>query len=110
MYLLGAPFIERLRGNAAVAGALSAITAAVVGVVFNLAVWFALHTLFRQTEPVRLGPIRFDAPVLDSMDPWAMLLAGTAIAAIFVLRASVLLTLAGAAGAGVALHLSGIIA
>ncbi|KTF69745.1 chromate efflux transporter [Sphingomonas sp. HT-1] len=107
---LGAPFIERLRGNAAVAGALSAITAGVVGVVLNLAVWFALHTLFRQTEPVRLGPIRFDAPVLDSMDPWAMLLAGTAIAAIFFLRASVLLTLAGAAGAGVALHLSGIIA
>jgi len=61
---LGAPFIERLRGNAAVASALSAITAAVVGVVLNLAVWFALHTLFRQTAILSLGPIRFDAPVI----------------------------------------------
>ena len=44
---LGAPFIERLRGNAALSGALSAITAAVVGVILNLAIWFALHVLFR---------------------------------------------------------------
>src|SRR5207247_1086984 len=41
--LLGAPFIERLRGNRALAAALSGITAAVVGVMLNLAVWFALH-------------------------------------------------------------------
>ncbi len=47
---LGAPYIEALRGNKALAGALSAITAAVVGVILNLAIWFALHTLFRQTR------------------------------------------------------------
>ncbi|WP_204292528.1 chromate transporter, partial [Klebsiella pneumoniae] len=46
---LGAPFIERMRGNRALAGALAAVTAAVVGVVLNLAVWFAIHTLFRET-------------------------------------------------------------
>src|ERR671933_381343 len=49
---LGAPFIEVMRGNKALAGALSAITAAVVGVILNLAIWFGLHTLFRQVRPV----------------------------------------------------------
>ena len=50
---LGAPFIEVLRGNKALNGALSAITAAVVGVILNLAIWFAIHTMFRATTPVR---------------------------------------------------------
>ena len=47
---LGAPFIETLRGNKGLAGALTAITAAVVGVILNLSIWFALHTLFRETK------------------------------------------------------------
>ena len=106
---LGAPFIERLRGNAAVAGALAAITAAVVGVVLNLAVWFALHTLFRQTVPVALGPIRFDAPVPASLDPWAALLAAAAMVAIFRLRLGVITTLLGASAAGLLLHLAGLV-
>ena len=59
---LGAPFIERLRGNKALSGALAAITAAVVGVILNLAVWFALHTWFRETRPVRAMGFGFDAP------------------------------------------------
>ncbi|HEX2727327.1 MAG TPA: chromate efflux transporter, partial [Beijerinckiaceae bacterium] len=50
---LGAPFIERVRGNKALAGALSAITAAVVGVILNLAIWFAIHTLFAEVRPLR---------------------------------------------------------
>jgi chromate transporter len=54
---LGAPFIEVLRGNRALNGALSTITAAVVGVVLNLAIWFAIHTLFRETVPVRVFPL-----------------------------------------------------
>ncbi|MBO9622978.1 MAG: chromate efflux transporter [Sphingomonas sp.] len=106
---LGAPFIERLRGNPAVAGALSAITAAVVGVVLNLAIWFALHTLFRQTARFHAGPLDFDVPVFASLDPWALLLAAGAIGAIFVLRAGVIVTLAATAAAGVALHLLGLI-
>ncbi|NJR78591.1 chromate efflux transporter [Sphingomonas corticis] len=106
---LGAPFIERLRGNAAVAGALAAITAAVVGVVLNLAVWFALHTLFRDTAPVALGPIRFDAPVAASIDPWATLLAAGAAAAVFVLGANIIVTLLASAAAGLALHLLGLV-
>src|SRR5436190_16753386 len=59
---LGAPFIEILRGNQALNGALSAITAAVVGVVLNLAIWFAVHTVFREVEPVRASLLAFDAP------------------------------------------------
>ena len=54
---LGAPFIEVLRGNKALNGALSAITAAVVGVVLNLAIWFAIHTIFRETVPVQAFPL-----------------------------------------------------
>ena len=60
---LGAPFVEKLRGNKALSAALSAITAAVVGVMLNLAIWFAIHTVFRETMPVRAFPLSFDAPV-----------------------------------------------
>jgi chromate transporter len=107
---LGAPFIERLRGNPAVAGALAAITAAVVGVVLNLAVWFALHTLFRATVPVAFGPIRFDAPVLASLDPWAMLLSAGAVVAVFRWRAGVITTLLASSAAGLLLYMLGLIA
>src|SRR5215468_6967693 len=65
---LGAPFIEVLRENKPLNGALSAITAAVVGVVLNLAVWFALHTVFRQVTPVHGYGLAFDVPVLGSVD------------------------------------------
>ena len=46
----GAPFIEQLRANRRLSGALAAITAAVVGVILNLSVWFALHVLFGQVH------------------------------------------------------------
>jgi len=101
---LGAPFIERLRGNAAVAGALSAITAAVVGVVLNLALWFALHTLFRETMMIAAGPFRFDAPVLTSIDPAALVLSLGAAYAIFMTRAGVITTLLATSAAGLALY------
>ena len=65
---LGAPFIETLRGNKGLAGALTAITAAVVGVILNLSIWFALHTLFRETTPVRSLGLSFDMPVFSSID------------------------------------------
>jgi chromate transporter len=104
---LGAPFIERLRGNRALAGALSAITAAVVGVILNLAVWFAIHTVFRQTVATNAGPVHFDMPVLASVDPWALLLSIAAVIAMFRLKAGMLTTLAAASGAGAALHLLG---
>ena len=80
LVLIGAPWMERLRGNRNLNRALSAITAAVAGTILNLAVWFALNVLFRQTGVVHLGPIELIHPKLISLD-WALL----AIAAIAVL-------------------------
>jgi chromate transporter len=97
---LGAPFVERLRGNRALAAALGAITAAVVGVILNLAIWFALHTLFSQVERAKLGPLGFDRPVLASLDGAAFLLAAAAIAAMFRFRIGPLPTLAACAAIG----------
>ncbi|QNQ11859.1 chromate efflux transporter [Sphingomonas alpina] len=105
---LGAPFIERLRGNAAVAGALSAITAAVVGVILNLAIWFAIHTIFSAVQPFRAGPIRFDIPVLASVDLWALLLSGASIVAMLRFKAGAIPTLLAASAAGIALHFAGV--
>ncbi|WP_407189474.1 chromate efflux transporter [Bradyrhizobium centrosematis] len=106
---VGAPYIERLRGNTGLAGALSAITAAVVGVILNLSIWFALHTLFRETVPVRVFPLNFDMPVLRSVDVPALLLAIAAATAIFRFKLGMLTVLAGSCAAGVALRLAGVI-
>jgi chromate transporter len=106
---VGAPYVERLRGNRALAGALSAITAAVVGVILNLAVWFALHTIFAEVRPFAAGPIRFDMPVLSSLNPWALALALAALVAVFRLRVGMIPTLAACAAAGAGLHLAGAI-
>jgi chromate transporter len=105
---LGAPYVERLRGNRALAGALSAITAAVVGVILNLAVWFAIHTVFRQTRPADIPGLSFDLPVPSSVDPWALLLSAAALVAVFRFKAGMLHTLAACAAAGLALHLIGL--
>ena len=101
----GAPFIERLRGNVALASALGAITAAVVGVILNLAIWFALHFLFAAVAPVAVGPLRFDVPVPTSLDPLAAGLSMLAIVWLFVLKRSVFETLAVAAVGGLVLKL-----
>jgi chromate transporter len=64
----GAPFVEQLRSNQRLSGALAAITAAVVGVILNLTAWFALHVLFGVVQEVRAGPLRwyaFDPLALD---------------------------------------------
>ncbi len=105
---LGAPFVEVLRGNRALNGALSAITAAVVGVVLNLAIWFAIHTIFHETVPVRAFPLSFDAPRLASVDPWALALSVAAAVAIFRFKIGMIPTLAGCCAAGVALYLLGL--
>jgi chromate transporter len=73
----GAPYIERLRGNRALSGALSAITAAVVGVILNLAFWFGLHVLFGEVRRVGLMPalgIDLALPVWSSLDAAALAL------------------------------------
>jgi chromate transporter len=104
---LGAPFIESLRGNKALSGALSAITASVVGVILNLAVWFALHTWFRETARVNAGPFSFDAPLTGSLDSWALALSAAAAVAIFRFKAGMIPTLLACAGSGIVLHVLG---
>ncbi|AWN50756.1 chromate efflux transporter [Methylobacterium sp. 17Sr1-1] len=106
---VGAPYVERLRGHRALAGALSAITAAVVGVILNLAVWFALHTLFRELHPAAVGPVRLDVPVLSSVDPYALALALAATVAVFRFRVGMIPVLGACAAAGVGLRLAGLI-
>ena len=102
---LGAPYIEALRGNKALSGALAAITAAVVGVILNLAVWFALHTLFAETRPFFMA---LDAPVLASVNVAALLLTLAAVIAVFRFKVGMIPTLLASAGIGVALHLGGL--
>jgi chromate transporter len=106
---VGAPYIEHLRGHKLLSGALSAITAAVVGVVLNLAVWFAAHVVFRVTAPVRGYGISLDAPVLASLDVWSLLIAVGAAVAIFRFKIGMIPTLALACVAGVALHTVGVV-
>jgi chromate transporter len=106
---LGAPFIETLRNNKALNAALSAITAAVVGVVLNLVVWFAIHTIFHETVPVRSFLLAFDAPKLTSGDPWALVLSIAAAIAIFRYKAGMIQTLSACCVAGVVLYMSGAI-
>ena len=105
----GAPFIESLRDNKALSGALSAITAAVVGVILNLGLWFAIHTLFREVVPVHVLGLAFDAPAPTSLDPWAAALALGAALAVFGGRVGTLATLAACAAAGAILRLSGLV-
>ena len=78
LIFLGAPYVERLRGNRALTAALTGILAAVVGVIANLAVYFALHTLFGETVVAGLGPAAVELPVLSSVDWFAAALTGLA--------------------------------
>ncbi|WP_412033176.1 chromate efflux transporter [Mesorhizobium sp. CA8] len=97
---LGAPYIEQLRQNKALAAALGAITAAVVGVIMNLALWFALHVVFGKVASVGWG---VEVPVLSSLDWRAALLSAAAMVAMFRLKAGMLPALAGSALAGLVL-------
>lgn len=105
---LGAPWIEQLRNSRPLAGALSAVTAAVVGVVLNLAIWFAIHTLFRATIPVAAGPFRFEAPIAASIDPVAAGLALLTAIAAFRFGAGVITLIISAAAGGAGLYLAGL--
>nr|WP_015061916.1 MULTISPECIES: chromate efflux transporter [unclassified Arthrobacter]AFK89196.1 chromate transporter, chromate ion transporter (CHR) family [Arthrobacter sp. J3.37]AFK89292.1 Chromate transport protein ChrA [Arthrobacter sp. J3.40]AFK89494.1 chromate transporter, chromate ion transporter (CHR) family [Arthrobacter sp. J3.49] len=102
---LGAPYVERLRGNRSLSAALTGITAAVVGVIANLGVYFAIHTLFAESSSLNWGPVHLDIPVLASLQPWALLLTIAAMVMIFKLRWSVLRTLGVCAAASLLLTL-----
>jgi len=104
---LGAPFIETLRGNKLVGAALSAITAAVVGVVLNLAIWFALHTLFSEVTKLTNAGLSLHVPVLASINPAALVLMLASVAALFWFKLGMAKTLAGAAALGILWHFIG---
>ena len=101
--LLGAPYVERLRGNRDLAAALAGITAAVVGVIANLALFFALHTLFGETRHLVAGPLDAEYPVLSSVDWAALAITALGAALVFWRGWSVLRTLGACALAGVVL-------
>jgi chromate transporter len=103
---LGAPYVEALRGNRALSAALAAITAAVVGVILNLALWFALHTLFREVREVGFGPVTVDVPTLGSVNVPSLVLTAAALVAVFRFKAGVIPVLAGCSLAGVAYYLA----
>jgi len=103
---LGAPHVERLRRNRALSGALSAVTAAVVGVILNLAIWFGLHVLFREVGKLRLGLLEFAWPNLASLDLAAAGLAALAMLAMFRFRLGMVPTLALCGGLGYGLRLA----
>ena len=98
---LGAPYIEKLRDNQNLSAALSGITAAVVGVVLNLAVWFGMHVVFKQVGSFELGPVSIPLPSLASMDFAALGLSLFAIWLTFGKHLGLFVTLGLTATAGV---------
>ena len=99
--LLGAPYVERLRSNQHLTAALTGITAAVVGVIANLAVFFALHNLFDATRRLRAGPISLEFPAFGTWDPMAFAITGIALLVMFWRGWSPLRTLGFCAALGV---------
>ena len=102
---LGAPYIEALRSNRVIHAALSAITAAVVGVILNLSVWFAVHTVFLTVQLQTIGPMRVDVPIWSSIDLAALVLSASALVAMLRFKIGMGWTLAGSAACGAAWRL-----
>jgi chromate transporter len=102
----GAPFVEVLRANKALSAALAAITAAIVGVILNLAVWFALHVLFAKLVPATVLGATFGVPVLSSVNIPALVLAVASAIAIFRFKLGMIPVLLASALAGMAYYLA----
>jgi len=100
----GAPYIEWISAQPRLKGALSAITAAVVGVILNLSLWFALHVLFASVTATNVGPLSLWIPEWATLD-WrvVLLVVGCAIA-LLKWHWSLMIVLAVSAVAGLALH------
>ncbi len=105
---LGAPYVERLHDAEKLTAALAGVTAAVVGVIANLALWFALRVVFARVEHVHLGPMSVGLPVPASVDPAALGIALLAAFCVFRLRLGVVQTLGVAALAGLGLRVLGL--
>ena len=99
--LVGAPWVERLTSNRRLAAALAGVTAAVVGVVLNLGVWFAIHTLFARVDDRTFGPLTFPVPDPCTFSPIVAAIAVLATVALFRFRLGMLWVLAGGAALGI---------
>ncbi|WP_237216325.1 chromate efflux transporter [Falsiroseomonas oryziterrae] len=99
---LGAPYVERLHDAPRLKGALAGVTAAVVGVIANLALWFGLRVVFSRVEPTAVGPLTLGLPDPLSMVPDALALTALAAVCLFVLKLGVVRTLGVTAAAGFA--------
>ncbi|WP_255467822.1 chromate efflux transporter [Reyranella sp. CPCC 100927] len=102
----GAPFVEALRGNKALSSALGAITAAVVGVILNLAIWFALHVLFAELVPMHWLGLSVEVPVLASVNQPSLILTTGAVIAVFLFKSGMIPVLIACSLAGVAYGLA----
>lgn len=102
---LGAPFIEHLRGNKSLSTALSSVTAAVVGVISNLAAWFCLHVLFQKVEEHTFWKIHLLIPEFSTVDFSALVIAAASLTALLKFRQNILVVLAASTLAGAALRL-----
>jgi len=103
----GAPYAERLRENRVLSGALAAITAAVVGVILNLAIWFALHVLFAKVDIVQSGAIQLHVPDPTTLNAGALLLTVLAAVTLMGLRVPVPVLLILSAAGGLLIRGSG---
>jgi len=104
---VGAPFVEALRSNKALSGALAAITAAVVGVILNLAVWFGLQVLFADLVQVTLLGATFDVPVLGSANVASVALVAACAVAVFRFKFGMISVLLASSLAGIVYSLVG---
>ena len=104
-----APFIEGLRRSPVLNNALQAVTAAAVGVILNLTVWFGIRTLFHGVESIEYGRLAFDVPKVATFDLWALALFVCAAVAVFRFKVSAAMTLIGSSAVGVILLLSGLV-
>ena len=105
---LGAPYVERLRGNRALSAALAGITAAVVGVIANLSYYFAIHTLWRDTSALDAGPVHLTVPDLGTLRPVSATIAVVAAVLTFRLKWSVLRVLGVCAALGLVAAFAGL--
>ena len=103
---LGAPYIEVLRGNKALSAALATITAAVVGVVLNLAIWFALHVLFADLRPTEWLGMRVDVPTLSSVNLPSLVLTLGALIAVFRFKIGMIKVLLACSALGIVYYLA----
>ena len=98
---LGAPYVEALRGQPSLDTAMSGITAAVMGVVLNLAVWFALHTIFGSIRDVHALGAHLLVPVWNTINVPTLLIAIFAVLALFRLKLGMMTTIGCCAALGV---------